>query len=69
MIIINYAVKLLIIAIGILLLGGWLYNSPENRILTQVMGVVFILWGTYRIIIYRLNLKRYKEFEDEEDEQ
>jgi len=32
------------------------------------MGVVFIFFGIYRIVIYRKKLKKYEEMTDAEDE-
>lgn len=55
--------------VGIVLVTGVLFPNSPDRFMTQVMGAVFILWGIYRIIIYRNNLKRYKGINDEEPEE
>ena len=61
LIIINYAVKILTIIIGIILLTG-LFLPPMggNAGMVKAMGVVLIIWGVYRLIMYRITLNRYK---------
>jgi len=68
MIIINYSVRILTVLLGIVLLTGKLFPYSEEKYLTQIMGAVFILWGFYRIITYRNNLKRYRNFKENEEE-
>lgn len=66
--ILNYTIKIAIIIIGILLLSG--YFIPENASVDayvfQVLGVVFILFGIYRLVSYRSALKRYNFKNDNE---
>lgn len=65
--IINYSIRVMIVVIGILLVTG-VFSSPEWDVsFIRIMGIVFILFGGYRIIIYRSQLKRYR-FEKEEEE-
>ncbi len=61
LIIINYAVKILTIAIGIILLTGlFLPNMGPNAGMVKAMGVILIIWGVYRLIMYRITLNRYR---------
>ena len=68
LIIVNYIVKILTILIGVFLLAGNLIfpQMPKEPML-KIMGVVLILWGSYRLIIYRIQLKRYNNEEDSDD--
>ncbi len=68
LIITNYAVKILTIIVGVIFLTG-LFMSPNlpNRGMMQMMGGMLIVWGLYRLIIYRIQLKKSK-IEDDEDE-
>lgn len=68
--IINYAVRGLIVIVGIILISGVLIpDSNENKYLTQVMGAVFIIWGVYRIVLYKSQYKKYhRNREREHDE-
>ncbi len=66
--ILNYGVKVLIVVIGIILLSG--FFKPENVMVDdsvfRVMGAIFILYGIYRIIVYRNALRRYRHTENKE---
>jgi hypothetical protein len=55
---------------GLFLLSGTLIlpNMPKEPMI-KVMGGVLILWGTYRLILYRIQLRRYKNDEDYEDDE
>jgi uncharacterized membrane protein HdeD (DUF308 family) len=67
--ILNYFVKILTIIIGIILLTGiFINNAVEANPLLRVMGIVLIVWGIYRLIIYRVQSNRYKRNEDEDNE-
>jgi hypothetical protein len=58
--IINYAVRGLIVLIGILLFFGVL--TPDYRgdaLPLKVVGVVFVLFGVYRIVMYYTAQQRY----------
>lgn len=64
--IINYFVRLLIIGLGVYLLllpadGSMKENAPAMNI----MGVILILWGVYRIVRYRVSEKKYARDDDE----
>lgn len=65
--IINYAVRILIVVIGILLLSGFILSEIEPQFRITV-GIVFILFGLYRISLLYSQEKRYKFMRDEEDE-
>ncbi len=73
--VINYIVRISIVAIGVVLVSGVLFKGKDNSEMFTVMGIVFILFGLYRIVIYRMKSKQYdfktKQFtgdtDDEED--
>ncbi|ROL61170.1 hypothetical protein D9V86_07145 [Bacteroidetes/Chlorobi group bacterium ChocPot_Mid] len=69
--IINYSIRFLIIIIGVLLVSGLLSNPTWDTTFLRIMGIIFILFGVYRIIIYYSQVKRYNfdSQEDEEDEE
>jgi len=67
--IINYGIRVLIILLGVVMVSGMLSNPNWDSTFIMIMGIVFILFGTYRIIIYYSQVKRYNfESEEEEDE-
>lgn len=57
--IINYAVRGLIILIGLFFLSGIIVPEGADRTLYTVCGLVFTLFGIYRIALYRSKEKRY----------
>lgn len=59
-IIINYAVRAVVVVLGILLVSGAFKPENADDTLFRVMGAVFILFGTYRIVMYYFSLKRYR---------
>ena len=65
-IIINYLVRATILVLGILLVAG--VFTPENTdgSMFQGMGAMFILFGIYRLAIYRTQLKKLKRESDED---
>jgi arginine exporter protein ArgO len=69
--IINYSIRFLIIIIGVLLVSGLLSNPTWDTTFLRIMGIIFILFGVYRIIIYYSQVKRYNfdSQEDDEDEE
>lgn len=70
-IIVNYAVRALIVIIGIIFVSGILNQffsfRSDIQPLIPIMGIIFILWGVYRLITYHSNLRRYRNY-DEYDE-
>ena len=65
--IVNYCIKILIVLLGVLLASGVLFPSYPDKLLIRAMGVLFIFWGVYRIIVYTMNLKKYRRDENEEE--
>jgi hypothetical protein len=55
--IINYLVRSMISLIGVLLLFGLYAPKNADPLIVKVIGFIFILWGIYRIIIYRSRLQ------------
>ena len=69
--ILNYSVRLLLIIVGFLLAFGILSskNSSDDQVYVfRVMGVIVVLFGIYRIIMYHSNLKSLQENEENEVE-
>lgn len=66
--IVNYAIKICIILIGILLLFGVFTPKNGDTTFTNVMGVIFILFGIYRIILYRMKTQQYDFSPDSDNE-
>jgi len=58
--IINYGVRILIILLGIVLLSGVFMPEGSDPTMMMIFGIVFILFGFYRLALYRANRKRYK---------
>jgi hypothetical protein len=58
--IINYGVRIGIIIIGILFLFGVIKSPNGDNTLYTVLGIVFILFGIYRIALYRMKTKQYE---------
>jgi hypothetical protein len=66
--IINYFVKFLTIIIGVVLLTGIFFKPAiDANPMLRVLGGILIAWGLYRIIIYRIQSKRYRSLDDEEE--
>ncbi|MEI6090771.1 MAG: hypothetical protein WCR42_09995 [bacterium] len=59
--IINYGVRVVIILVGILFASGVLTGSDNNPML-RIIGIIAILFGLYRIIMYRRNKVKYNNF-------
>lgn len=65
MVLINYIVRALILVLGIVLFFGIIKVPNADPYIMKVMGVIFILWGIFRIVIYNVKLKQNKEKEEE----
>ncbi len=57
----------MIILLGVLLLSGIINVGTADSTFIKVMGVVFILFGIYRISIYRMQSKKYNFSISEEE--
>lgn len=66
--IINYIVRILIVIAGIVFVSGLITPQDGDSTRFRVMGIVFILFGLYRIVMYRMKSKQYKFREEEEEE-
>lgn len=60
-IILNYAVRSIVIVLGVIMLSGLIVPANADPTLVRAMGGVFVLFGIYRIIVYYSNLKRYRK--------
>ena len=66
-VIFNYAVRVIIICLGIIMVSGLALPISNDDGMLRIIGIIFILFGTYRIILYHNNRKRYAEMYKEED--
>lgn len=62
--ILNYAVRILIIVIGVVFLLDIVTIPNTEPFVVKVMGLIFVLWGVFRIVTYRVHLKEMQEDED-----
>jgi preprotein translocase subunit SecG len=67
--IINYTIRGLILVLGILMLSGVFSSEQWDDTFLKVMGVVFILFGIYRIVLYINQTKKYRYYVEDEDEE
>jgi len=67
--VINYSIRVLIIILGVIMVSGILSNPNWDPSFVRIMGIVFILFGVYRIIIYYSQVKRYNFSSEERDEE
>jgi len=68
---VNYAVRILMIILGlVLIIWGILYKENlQDSTLVIVMGIVVTLFGVYRLIMYRTQLERYNFNLNEDDDE
>jgi hypothetical protein len=65
--IIQYIIKGIIIIFGIIIFFNLIpLNMPENT--RRTIGVIVTLFGVYRLIIFRMKLKKYHFDSQEENE-
>lgn len=65
--IIQYIIKGIIIIFGIIIFFNLIpLNMPENT--RRTIGVIVTLFGVYRLIIFRMKLKKYQFDSHEENE-
>ena len=57
--IVNYIIRILIIVIGIIFVSGLIVPADGDVTRFRVMGVIFILFGFYRVAMYRMKSKQY----------
>ncbi len=65
MVAINYIIRALILILGVILLLGLIKIPNSDPYIMKVMGVIFILWGIFRIITYNIKLKQNKQNDEE----
>ena len=66
--IINYITRIIIIVVGILFIFG--VFTPNNKTdIPTIIGIICIIFGTYRLIIYKIKSKEYKELENENQDE
>ncbi len=64
--IINYGIRSLIILFGLLLLTGVVAPPQTDTAMLRVFGVIFILFGSYRIATYYTAQKRSSREQERE---
>jgi len=65
--IINYSIRGLIVVIGILLLSGIILSEIESQFRVMV-GIIFVLFGSYRLLSYYMQNKKYRLNNDEKED-
>lgn len=65
--IVNYVVRILIIVVGAIFTTGWIVPKDGDITRYRIMGIVFMLFGIYRIVMYRMKSRQY-DFSSEEEE-
>jgi hypothetical protein len=68
LIIVNYLIRGIFIVVGILIISGLVFPKAFDKTTLNIIGGLFIFWGIYRIIIFRLKMKKYQTHEEDEDE-
>lgn len=68
LIIVNYLIRGIFVAIGLIIISGNLFPASVDKFTLNFIGGIFVFWGIYRIIIFRMKLKKYK-IQLEEDEE
>lgn len=69
--IVNYAVRILLILLGVAMVAATFVVKFEDKTLIIVFGVITSLFGVYRLVMYRMQSARYKFYygEDDQDEE
>lgn len=65
--IVNYLTRGVIVIIGLLLLLGWLIPPRADAGLMRTFGIIFILFGLYRIVSYYSAQKRLQRENEREE--
>ncbi len=63
--VINYGIRILIILLGLLFVSGYFMPEDSDSTMMRVFGAIFVLFGFYRLALYRANKKRYNTRKDE----
>jgi hypothetical protein len=66
--VLNYLTRGVIVVIGLLLLLGWLLPPKADAGMMRTFGIVFILFGLYRIVSYYSAQKRLQRENEREEE-
>lgn len=64
--ILNYAVRISIVLLGILIAGGFVMQMPGEEWYSRGTGGLLIVFGAYRLILYYAGVQRRRR-EDQED--
>ena len=56
--VINYAIRIMIVLIGLFFLIGFKLDSKIDVSSFRLMGLVITLFGIYRLIMYYMSVKR-----------
>lgn len=65
--IINYIIRILIVIIGLVFVLGIVKLDNLDTNATKMMGLVFVLFGLYRLSMFYFNEKR-EQYNSEDDE-
>jgi Sec-independent protein translocase protein TatA len=65
--IINYSTRLLVIIIGFVLVFGDFTPENTDDNLVNIVGIIFILFGAYRLISYHYSWKKYSSGSKDRD--
>jgi len=65
--IINYTIRSMIVILGLLIITGTIFEQMDTQ-MRIVFGVVFILFGIYRLIMYYTQERRYKFLEENDED-
>lgn len=63
--IINYGIRIIIILLGVVFLSGFLVPEGSDPTMMRIFGLIFVLFGIYRLLLYRANKRKYN-FKDDE---
>ena len=62
--IINYGIRILIILLGLVFVSGYFMPEDSDPTMMRVFGIIFVLFGFYRLALYRAHKKRYSSKND-----
>lgn len=66
MVVLNYAVKSLIILMGLAVLGGIPPFDGMPSPAREVFGIVAVLFGSYRLLAFASSVRRQQHVKDDE---